>query len=162
MQTNKHMIVAMIVAPILAIISYFATDYIISEPPVSAQAGESYALLARPNCRYQSGACTLKNGDVELNLRLAFEESVGEVLLATSNMPLTGVKIAIAGNTALEQPVDLVATGPENTAWILPLQSPVSRGSELQLAMESSGRLFYVSTETTFFDIETSFGRKSL
>lgn len=157
MTKNKHVMVAMIVAPLLAIMSYFATDYIVSEPPVAAEAGESYALLARPNCRYKSGKCTLKNGEVELTLKLDVQQSDGQVLLATSNMPLSGLKIALAPPGADAAPVNLVPMDPEKTAWMMPISKPMGEATEIKLAMETSGRVFYASTESLFFDDQTSF-----
>ena len=43
MLTNKHVVIALIVAPILAVIAYFATDAAVGEKPHKAQAGKSYA-----------------------------------------------------------------------------------------------------------------------
>ena len=66
---NKHLILAMFVAPVLAIIAYFSVDSIVSEKPQAALQGSSYKLAAKSNCRYQSGNCTLKNGDIEVQIR---------------------------------------------------------------------------------------------
>ena len=66
---NKHTVMAMIITPMLAVIAYFATDHLVSEPPQEARPGQSYKLAAKSNCRYQSGICTLKNGDVEVRLQ---------------------------------------------------------------------------------------------
>lgn len=53
--TNKHVVIAMLVAPVLAVIAYFAVDASVSEPPKAAQPGQSYPLAVRSNCRYTSG-----------------------------------------------------------------------------------------------------------
>jgi hypothetical protein len=44
----------MIVAPILAIISYFTVDYYVAEVPHKAKQGQSYKMLVKPNCRWAS------------------------------------------------------------------------------------------------------------
>ncbi|NOQ87942.1 MAG: hypothetical protein GQ550_03380, partial [Gammaproteobacteria bacterium] len=50
---NKHLILAMFVAPVLAIIAYSSVDTIVSEQPQAAMQGSSYKLAAKSNCRYQ-------------------------------------------------------------------------------------------------------------
>jgi hypothetical protein len=59
---NKHVITSMIVAPILAIISYFTVDYYVAEVPHKAKQGQSYKMLVKPNCRWASGACVIDCG----------------------------------------------------------------------------------------------------
>ena len=65
---NKHLVVAMLVAPILAILAWYAIDVLVGEKPRPAEEGQSYPLAEKPNCRYGSGACGLKNADFELQL----------------------------------------------------------------------------------------------
>ena len=55
-------------APVLGIISYFAVNALVGEDPQAAEAGQSYKLVEKPNCRYASGLCGLKNVDFELTL----------------------------------------------------------------------------------------------
>jgi len=69
MFTNKHVIIAMLVAPVLAIMAWFAVDYFIGERPHAAKEGAAYTLIAKSNCRYDSGQCDLENSDFKLNLR---------------------------------------------------------------------------------------------
>ena len=159
MMKNKHIIVAMIVAPILAVISYFATDYAVSDGPVAAVDGESYALLARPNCRYESGECTLKNGDIELQLRISFEEKSGRVLMAKSNQPLTGIRVALVNGDDAQPAVSLEPTAKDRTVWVMPLSGKDEESNALRVAFESSGKVFYASTDTAFFDYDTVFPR---
>jgi len=71
--TNKHLIIAMIVAPILAVIAYYGVDRVVSETPHKAVKGQSYPLAAKSNCRYKSGECTLKNGDISLTINVAMQ-----------------------------------------------------------------------------------------
>ncbi len=159
MKKNKHIMVAMIVAPILAIISYFATDYAVSDQPIAAAEGESYALLARPNCRYESGECTLKNGDIELQLRIEFEQDSGRVLMAKSNQPLTGIRVALVNGEEAQEAVALERTASDGTIWMMPLSLHSQESNGLRVAFESSGRVFYASTDTAFFDYDTIFPR---
>ena len=66
---NKHVVIAMLVAPVLSILAWLAVDYFISERPHVAESGATYALIAKSNCRYDSGQCDLENSDFSLSMR---------------------------------------------------------------------------------------------
>lgn len=66
---NKHIVVSLIVAPILAILGYFATNYLTSEKPHNANAGDVYSMRVYSNCRWESNECTIDNKDVRLDIR---------------------------------------------------------------------------------------------
>ena len=92
---NKHILAAMIVSPILAVITYFAIDYVVKEKPQAAQQGQSYPLVAKSNCRYSSGQCNLENSDFKASLKV--ESINGQPSLSLDvNYPLEGVMIGIA------------------------------------------------------------------
>ena len=165
---NKHMTIAMIVAPLLAVISYFATDLIVSDLPNTAQAGQAYPMVAKPNCRYQSGHCVLKNGDIEIELRLAAADTHANVnagnshvLLARSNVPLKGVKVELVGPDARNEApkvYDLQAVDGSQQRWHTQLSIDPFAISELRIAMLAhSDATFYASTGTTFFKHDTAF-----
>lgn len=159
MTGNKHMMVAMIVAPILAIISYFATDYIVSDEPVVAADGQSYALLPRSNCRYQSGQCTLRNGDLEIMLRLTKDPQGRHALEAKSTHELEGLKVAISKANQGAAPTGLQRLDKDGLHWALALPAKPEADTELRLATLVDGTTFYASTETTFFEYDTVFPR---
>ena len=92
---NKHIIAALIVTPILTIIAYFAMDYMVSEKPHKAQAGASYELVEKPNCRYPSGICGLKNADFEVDMHVELLDDGYMQLSLESVYPLDGVKLAL-------------------------------------------------------------------
>ena len=68
---NKHVVIAMLVAPVLAIMAWFAVDYFVGERPHAATPGSAYTLVAKSNCRYASGQCDLENADFKLRIRPA-------------------------------------------------------------------------------------------
>ena len=75
MHHNKHVVTAFIVAPIFALISYFATDSVVSERPKQAEEGVAYPFSVKPNYRYQSGKCTLENGDLSIHFTFSENEA---------------------------------------------------------------------------------------
>ena len=156
---NKQVILAMFVAPVLAIIAYFATDYVVSEKPRQAQQGNSYKLAAKSNCRYQSGQCTLYNGDVEVNVRA---ERINGSLIELSlyaNMPLQNVLVSSVVATEETDPVVMQpAVSEENTGRAKIDIFDVEK-SALRLVLELSGLLFYAETPAVFIDYDTTFSR---
>jgi hypothetical protein len=74
--TKKHLIVAMIVSPILAVLTYYAVDFKVSEKPHSAVPGNSYPLVAQSNCCYSRGKYTFKNGDIEASISISDAKTI--------------------------------------------------------------------------------------
>lgn len=156
---NKHLVLAMFVAPVLALIAYFATDHVVSEKPHAAQQGNSYKLAAKSNCRYQSGQCTLHNGDVEVNIRV--ERITGSLieLILHANMPLQNALVSfVTGEDEIEPAVMQNSMSEENT-WRARFEIVEPEKSTLRLALELSDTLFFAETPAVFIDYDTSFSR---
>jgi hypothetical protein len=156
---NKHLILAMFVAPILAIIAYFATDYVVSEKPHQAQQGNTYKLAAKSNCRYQSGQCTLQNGDVEVNITVErIAESMIELTLRSS-LPAQKVMASFVDDNNAEQPVMMLSDTAANTLWHAQFNIADPQQATLRLVVELSGALFFAETPAVFIDYATTFSR---
>ncbi|WP_317930313.1 hypothetical protein [Halioxenophilus sp. WMMB6] len=157
--TNKHVVAALIIAPILAILSYFGIDRMVSEKPHAAQAGESYALASKPNCHYSSGQCELKNGSFELTINPIFSDDGLVTLQLTSNEPLSSAHYAVANASGTEsQPQSWAAANDDGTVWTTSMLD-VADEQQLQLVVNASDTLFYGETGLAFIHYETSFHR---
>lgn len=156
---NKHLIMAMFVAPILAIIAYFSVDYYVSETPHAALQGASYQLVAKSNCRYKSGKCTLENGDIEVNLRAQAVTGNQLELVLTSAMPIQSVLVSFVDDGKTSQPTKMLASSEAADTWSAILYKAESEQSELRLALNISETLYYAETSTIFIDYETIFSR---
>jgi len=160
--TNKHFIIALIVAPILAVITYFAVDKAVSEPPQTAVSGEQYPLAANPNCRYESGKCTLRNGDVKVEL-LSDDSDANKIKFTlSSKLPLQGVKLALAEDLKQATPQSMLASNAQQTEWQLDVANTKTKDSRLLLVVSVNDSLYYAETEATFIHYETSFPRESI
>jgi len=168
MYKNKHVVIAMIVAPILAVISYFAVDLLVSEKPQAAQAGASYKLLEKPNCRYRSGVCDLKNGDFEVRLTAQFQAGERMLLTLSSRHPLDGVKVALASVSEQEgshepsqtlEPVNMQPVDETRLLWRTGLPRTDPDSSRLQLVLADNQVLYFAETHLTFTTYATSFAK---
>ncbi|MBT8046996.1 MAG: hypothetical protein HKN57_06255 [Xanthomonadales bacterium] len=148
---NKHLMTAMLVAPVLALISYFAIDAWVGESPHAAREGQSYSLVEKPNCRYNSGACGLKNGDFELVLVPEPGNGGRLVLELKSEFPLDGVVLALVDQETGERPPEEM--GPVDDSglvWSLDLERPDPEKSRLRLVASSRQALWYGDTSLKF------------
>lgn len=160
---NKHLVLAMFVAPVLAIIAYFATDSLVSEKPHRAQQGNSYKLAAKANCRYQSGQCTLHNGDVEVTVQVERISDAVIVLTLYANMPLENALASFVSEerVAEPEPVAMQNTSSQRTSWRAEFKIIEPEKSELRLALDMSGSLFYAETPAIFIDYDTTYSREN-
>jgi hypothetical protein len=148
---NKHLVVAMLVAPILAILAWYSIDALVGEKPKPAEEGKSYPLVEKPNCRYSSGACGLKNADFELELSIrALEEGLVELNL-TSAFPLDGVMVSLVENDLEDAPpVAMQPRGGDGKTWSLDMQRPDPERHRLRLAALADGSIYYGDVATKF------------
>lgn len=149
--SNKHVIMAMLVAPVLALIAYFGIGALVGEDPQPAKAGQSYPLAEKPNCRYASGACGLKNAEFELTL--SFDRLAGGRLLLklASVHVLDGVMLAVAETDGTEQPP--VAMRPEagdGRSWSLEIDYPANESQRLHLVATTAGVYYFGDVATKF------------
>ena len=166
---NKHLIMAMFIAPILAVIAYFAVDNVVSEEPHAALEGASYQLVAKSNCRYKSGICTLENGDVEVKVRLEATDGGQAKVFLNSVLPVQHALISFTDDVDYEkissEPVQLRLlreVGTEQTnLWSGIINTVPTSNSVMRLVVSISDTLYYAETTSVFIDYETSFSREN-
>lgn len=154
MFTNKHVVVAMLVAPILAILAWFAVDYFLSEQPHAAKPGTSYKLIARSNCRYASGQCDLENGDFELDLRPTEITATAITLTVQSRFPLQQATIGFVNGGSQAVASKMASTNSEATQWSADVALPAGDASVLGIAVSSQGAIYFAEVPTTFLQLE--------
>lgn len=147
---NKHVITSMIVAPILAIISYFAVDYYVAEVPHKAKDGQLYKMLAKPNCRWESGSCNLINGDLELKITSNTQTYGENQISVVSSVGLESIKYAIASHkNQHSNPKSMTSSNAENTSWYS-TRINVVHSDYFQFVINADNSVFYVEVPATF------------
>ena len=150
---NKHLIVAMLVAPVLAIMAWFAVDYFVAERPHAAREGAAYTLVAKSNCRYDSGQCDLENGDFKLSIRPTSSTAGSLLLEMTSNFPLQSATVGLVNDGLPAAPVSMEATAENALLWVGRIDLPAGSNSELRIAVTAQGAAWYAEVPTDFLDI---------
>ena len=149
----------MFVAPLLAIIAYFSVDYIVSEKPKAAQQGGTYKLAAKSNCRYQSGVCTLKNGDIEVKLHARRIDERMVELNMYSEFPIQNAIISYVAGEFTSEPVAMNTESAAAGDWYVTLELSDPENSQLRMALSIADAMYYAETTAVFIDYETSFSR---
>lgn len=149
MFTNKHVIIAMIVAPILAILAWFAVGQFTGEQPHSAQPGVSYPLVEKSNCRYASGSCDLENADFKLRLSLQEIQGSREFILSASHA-LEGVVLAVARPGVQRQPSAMRAADGQGLEWRVAVADIPAADQRIRLVAHASGSRYFADASTAF------------
>ena len=162
MPKNRHVIAALLIAPILSIMSYFSVDYLVSEQPKKAQRGMAYELIPKPNCRYQSGVCEMKNGDFEIAIIVNRLQNGDLEMSLTSEYSLKGVGISISdGQTSGAQATHMQPKNQNRQEWSAILPSPPleQNKSTLRVAVSANESYYYAESGLAFVAYKTAFAK---
>jgi hypothetical protein len=149
MFTNKHVVIAMIVAPILSILAWFAVGNMAGEKAEPAQAGQSYPLVEKSNCRYESGNCDLENEDFKLSLFYQ-DGASGPQLVLRSSHPLEGVVLAVGNPDSEVQPGAMRAADGQGLEWLQALEGRPGAAQRIRLAARADGSSYFADASTMF------------
>ena len=152
MFTNKHVVVAMLVAPVLSIMGWFAVDYFVAERPHAARTGATYALMAKSNCRYDSGQCDLENGDFELSLRSIDVATESVSVELRSRFPLQTATVGYIDERSEALPTGMESTDPGAMLWSAALDLPSSDTSTIGIAVTADGATYYAEIPAVFLN----------
>ncbi|MEH6634622.1 MAG: hypothetical protein V7700_03845 [Halioglobus sp.] len=145
MFTNKHVIIAVIVAPILSILAWFAVGNFIGEEPTVAQPGQSYPLVEKSNCRYPSGVCDLANEDFKLGL--SYDDAVsGPQLVVRASHPLEGVVLSLG----VAEPTAMRATDGQVLEWRIAIAEKPTPDLRIRVVARVAGSSYYGEAGTLF------------
>ena len=123
-----------LVTPVLAVLAWFLAGQWFGEQPHAAMEGRSYPLVAQSNCRYHSGRCDLRNGDMRLAVAGAAREDGYRVSL-TSEIALEAAYLAVSSHADSE-------SNKEHSQETLPEPKP-----ELMQRMDTVGLLWEVNLQ---------------
>ena len=154
---NKHVITAMIVAPILAVLTYFAVDFLVKENPHVAVAGNAYPLIAKSNCRFTSGQCSLENASFRTRLEIAADK---KSITLTSSHALQSATVGFVDTDGIEtQPNQMLAINQGNTAWELLLPANTTGDTIARVALQANDAFYFAETSMQFIEYQTSFDK---
>lgn len=143
---SRHVIVALLVAPLLAVGAWFAVGYWVAGDamtPLPAEQGSAYPLLERSGCRYAGGRCVLSNGDLDIHVALR-----GDRLYFT---PSVEVDVLIAGLIRLTESVPIESRWHEaEQAWEVALPGVPDSSDRLRVIVSRNDSEFYGEASMAF------------
>lgn len=152
MWKNKHVVVALIVAPILSVLAWFAVGQLAGEKPEPAEAGNTYKLVARSNCRYASGSCDLHNADFQLTLEPEMVTASSVALTMTASHTLQSAVLGLVEPGLASQPSPMTQTGNEGTRWQGLLPRPASAAAMIRVAVTAQDATWFAEVPVVFLD----------
>ncbi|WP_439106387.1 hypothetical protein [Congregibacter sp.] len=152
MFTNKHVVVALLVAPVLSIMAWFAVGSLTGEQAEPAKPGVAYPLVEKSNCRYASGMCELENQDVKLALRL--DESVGLALELTTSHAVEAVLMSVSHPQSDPGPRPMQAADAEGLKWRLPLTNIPGADERIRVVVSIEDSGYFADASTLFMQEE--------
>jgi len=147
--TNKHVVIALIVGPVLAILAWVGVGQIAGEKAAEAVAGKSYPLVEKSDCRYESGHCRLENEDFKLILTLE-QRGIDTVLVLKSAYALEGVLLSVAEPGSETGPAAMRASGAQNLEWQIPVEDVPTPQQRIYLVASSGGVQYFGDAATLF------------
>lgn len=147
---SKHVVIAMLVAPVLSVMAWFAVDYFLSERPHAAKEGAAYSLIAKSNCRYDSGQCDIENSDFKINIRPMSITSDSVQLQLTSAFPLQSATLGVVNNGIPSPPTEMNPTTDESLLWTTRIERPVADSTMIRVAVTADGSTWYAEIPTVF------------
>jgi len=149
----------MIVAPILAIASYYLVDLAFKEQPQQAVVGQAYKLLAKSNCRFSSGACDLENGNFKSTLHVS-QNDAGQTLTLNANKPLQNVSVGFVTSDGAESgPFALNQANENGMQWSTEFGVPANASTTVRVALTANDAHYFSETTMGFSTYETSFDK---
>lgn len=148
MFTNKHVVLALLVAPVLSIIAWIAVGNFLGEQAAPAEAGKTYPLLEKSNCRYPGGVCDLENEDVKLVLTV--DTAGGFALLLTASHPLGAALVSVSYPDQDSGPSAMQADDRRGFKWRLPLSARPQPDERIHLVATLAGSAYFADASTHF------------
>ena len=156
---NKHVITAMIVAPLLAIISYYSVDYLVKEKPGKPVAGQSYKLIAKSNCRFSSGVCNLENGNFKSSVTVTASDGKQTLVLKTNNSIQQAVIGFVTSDGQESGPFEMLASNSSGTQWVAEFSVPANADTTMRLVLSASDAHYFSETSMAFSTYASSYNK---
>ncbi len=147
--TNKHVIASMIIAPILAVLAWFAVGYLVEEKPQQIISGGTYTLNERPSCRWESGNCELRNSDVKFSLTAEGVRNNIWTINLESSILLDEILVALADTRDEKNTTPIRMLRKNDYNFLLNLDN-IQNNQFLQFIFTVDDSMFYATVPTVW------------
>lgn len=149
MAVNRNIAVALLVAPLLSLLAWWAVGALTGEQPRPASEGASYPLLEKSGCRYGGGDCVLENVDFSLELKIV-TEGHRHVLEVYASHPLENLLVTVGPPREDAPPNVMAAVDGQRLVWRLRLARAPRNTDRIRLVAHTSGSNWFGDASTIF------------
>lgn len=154
---NKHIIAAIIVTPVLAILGYMFADSLVREKPHAAVEGQTYPLVAKSNCRFSSGECDLQNLAFDAKLTVDVENNL---IHLTSSHPLENAMMGFVDQRGAEiPPARMAPSADDDRKWSMKMAVQAGAGSVVRVALQANNTHYFGDSTMEFATYKTTFDK---
>ncbi|MFK7977285.1 MAG: hypothetical protein AB8C02_14210 [Halioglobus sp.] len=155
MFSNKHIVLALLVTPVLAVMAWYLTGHLFGEQPHPAVEGGTYPLVEQSNCRYPSGRCDLRNAELRVSIVATGDPASGTFLLtAQPGIDAAFLAFAPALNDNDLAPTPMQPLDEEGLRWQVKLAEPRILNPRFYLVVTAQGAHWYGEFGATFMSKE--------
>ncbi|BAO43991.1 hypothetical protein [Thiolapillus brandeum] len=137
-QSNRHVKLAIILAPMLAIGGYILTGIYLDDR-IDAQPTMDKPLALQPDCHLLSGVCELLHREIAVNVAMENEGGQRLFYLSTST-PIKGTLVAFTDQQA---PRPMHRRGGDNRKWVLEIREPIHEGQRVKLVISGNKHRYF-------------------
>ena len=145
---SRHVVVALVTAPILAWLAWSAigqwSSAGVTEPSI-AMAGNAYPLVEQPGCRYAGGRCKLANESMVLELSMLDATQISAVSSVPLDFLLIGLAVEDVADTKLAAVSDTT-----RREWLATLAKGFADQGRLRLVAGVGGAVWFGEASMTF------------
>ena len=152
MWKNKHVVVALLVAPVLSILAWYAVGHFVGEKPEAAEAGKTYKLVARSNCRYASGSCDLHNADFQVTIEPELLAASSVALKLSASHALQSAALGLVDGESADAPAPMTRTDEAGREWQGLLPRASSADATIRVAVTAQGSTWYAEVPVVFLE----------
>ena len=160
MWTDRHVITALLVAPVLAILAWFAVGSLGGEKARPARSGAAYPLLEKSNCRYASGVCDLENTDFKVRLSVTgnlsgelsgdWSGNAGGRLDVYVSHAVDSALLSLTPAPGDAAPSAMRRADTEGRRWRFALERQPAREQRLRLVLSRRGVAYFAEFSSAF------------
>ena len=144
---NRHVKIALVMAPILALVSYGITGYF--QPKPVQKAGD-YELKLSGECKPSDNACVMKSGKFEVVLISSVKQGKRQLALV-SNQPISYLSMALArDNDDFSQFKRMTSDNHTYRQIALKDEQKIDEFGQFRLAAHSKKSNYFIENNITF------------
>jgi hypothetical protein len=139
---NKHVKVALFLAPFLLIAGYIIADFFVADDNLMPSKNKANQLKIGKNCKLKKAHCPLSYKDLKLELSI---DSGHKIFFLTTNKKIKAAMLSVNSNPLKERVYSLIKKDDFN--WQITIEEKQNIFNQIHLVVEYDNSLYYVELD---------------